>query len=145
MRIVGLLFVISIATASGATVGVARAADDNAPRTCADQATTKGLTGERRQTFLKTCRQGALAPARPTTGKSKSAQAKIITAPSGADRTKRSAACSAEARRRHLDDNQAKAFRLNCLASAAPVSATGGADRPPAPTAAKPGYDTLPR
>jgi hypothetical protein len=144
MRIVALLSLISIAAASGSTFSVAFAADDGAQRTCTDEANTKQLTGSERETFLRTCGQGALAPAKPTRDKS-TPQAKIITAPSGADRTKRSAECSAEARRRKLTKNQAKAFRLNCLASAAPVAATGGADRPPIPTPSKPGYDTLPR
>ncbi len=145
MRILALLYIVSIVAITGSPVSGAWAADDNAPRSCADEANTKKLAGAERETFLKTCHQGALAPATPTHDASHSAQAKILTAPSGADRTKRSAACTAEAHRRKLDDNQAKAFRLNCLASAAPVSDTGGADRPPVPSKSKPGYDTLPR
>ncbi len=145
MRMVALVSFVFIAIASGLTVGHAFAAEPGGARSCADEADIKKLSGADRQTFLKTCGQGALAPATPTIKKPGSVQDKILTAPSGADRTKRSAACSAEAGRRKLDDNQAKAFRLNCLASAAPVRATGGADRPPVPTKDKAGYDTLPR
>ncbi len=86
----------------------------------------------------------AMAPATPTRDKG-TPQARIVTAPSGQDRTTRSKACTREAKRRKLDPNAAKAFRLSCLASAAPVSAVGGQTRPTTPTPSKPGYDTLPR
>ncbi len=145
MKAVSLLIVVSIAVAWNTTPRLASADEMSSTRTCTDEANTKHLTGKSLQTFLRTCRQGALAPAKPASGEDRSPQAKLITAPSGADRIQRSADCTAEAQRRRLDDNQAKAFRLNCLASAAPVAATGGADRPPVPTPSKPGYDTLPR
>jgi len=117
---------------------------DDRSRSCADEADKRGLQGGARETFLKTCGQGALAPAGPTRDQG-TAQARILTAPSGQDRTVRSRDCTSEAKRRKLAPNAAKAFRLSCLASAAPVSATGTATNPPTPTASKPGYDTLPR
>jgi hypothetical protein len=117
---------------------------DDPTRSCTDEADKRGLSGDARDTYLNTCRQGALAPATPTQDKG-TAQARILTAPSGQDRTTRSKACTREAKRRKLSPNAAKAFRLSCLASAAPVSATGTTTHPPTPTPSKPGYDTLPR
>ncbi|HVY34247.1 MAG TPA: hypothetical protein VG960_07475 [Caulobacteraceae bacterium] len=140
-----LIVACSFAFLAAAGFGAAHAGPTNDPsRSCADEAHKRGLEGEARSSFLKTCDQGALAPTHPTQDKG-TAQARILTAPSGLDRTQRSQACTREAKRRKLSPNAARAFRLSCLASAAPVAATGTMTHPPKPTPSKPGYDTLPR
>jgi hypothetical protein len=138
-----VLFSVVCLTLSSAGAALAGPTDDPS-RSCTDEADKRGLSGDARDTYLNTCRQGALAPTTPTRDKG-TPQARILTAPSGQDRTTRSKACTREAKRRKLSPNAAKAFRLSCLASAAPVSATGTATHPPTPTPSKPGYDTLPR
>jgi hypothetical protein len=112
---------------------------------CTVQARNKKLTGHARTAFLKSCQQGALATTKPTYGAHASASAKVLTAPSGADRNTRSAQCSAEAVRRHLPEIQAKEFRLSCLATAGPVQEGEDQTQAPKPSPAKPGLDTLPR
>ncbi len=143
MKPVVVLFSLAFLAATGCGAAHAGPTDDPS-RSCVDEADKRRLSGDERDRFLQTCRQGALAPTRPTADKG-TTQARILTAPSGQDRTTRSRDCTREAQRRKLRPNAARAFRLSCLASAAPVRATGTATHPPTPTPSKPGYDTLPR
>jgi hypothetical protein len=112
---------------------------------CSVQAHTKKLTGERREAFLKTCKEGALATVKPTLAADAGRSDRAITAPSGADRNKRSAQCSAESVRRHLPEIKAKEFRLSCLATAGPVQEAQDQTQAPKPAPAKPGLGQLPR
>ena len=112
---------------------------------CSVQARNKRLTGHARSTFLNSCQQGALATTKPTYGAHASPSARVLTAPSGADRNTRSAQCTAEADRRHLSEIKAKEFRLSCLATAGPVQEGEDQTQAPKPSHAKAGYDTLPR
>jgi hypothetical protein len=66
--------------------------------------------------------------------------AKAVTSPSGMDRTRRSADCTAEANAKGGTDNERKSIRLACLANAAPPASTGTPTRTPAPT---PSHDQL--
>lgn len=120
-------------------------AKDAAAKSCPDQADVKHLAGAERDIFLKTCAQGALAPARATAERTNSRSERALTKPSGVDRTVRSKQCSAEARRRRLDSTKARAFRLACLATAAPVRTTGTEQTAPAPSHAKDDLGVLPR
>jgi hypothetical protein len=115
------------------------------PAACSVQASKKGLTGHRRVAFLKTCKEGALATTKPTLDATTSRSARVITAPSGADRNTRSMQCSAEAQRRHLSEIKAKEFRLSCMATAGPVQESQDQTQAPKPSPAKPGLDTLPK
>ena len=144
MRILGVLSVVSLCAAPHAVFAAPGVATTKTTA-CAIQADKKDLTGHARSTFLKTCKQGALAPTTPTLGASASRSSQVVTAPSGADRDTRSEQCTAEALRRHLNENQAKEFRLNCLATAAPVRAAGTSTQTPKPSPAKAGLDTLPK
>jgi hypothetical protein len=81
---------------------------------------------------------GALTPTTPTTETQTTDGMAATTAPSGADRTVRSDQCNKEADKRGLKDNDRKAFRLNCMATAAPVSAAASPKEMPTPTHDKP-------
>ena len=112
---------------------------------CWAQADKKGLHGEARSTFHKTCVEGALAPASPTHHDAGSVSAKAVTSPSGVDRTERSNICAKEADAKTTDENKRKSIRLACMASAAPPAATGTPTHPPAPTPDKDQLGSLPR
>ncbi len=114
-------------------------------QSCAERAQQQGLEGKGRETFMTTCKNGSLAPKRPTTPAPESRSAEALTAPSGADRTTRSKQCNTEAARRGLKEEAMQAFRKSCLASAAPVTAIQTAHRSETPTPDKPKLDTLPR
>ncbi len=144
MRIPVLVAVAAVGAAPLVFVATPATAATKA-ESCSIQANKKQLTGENRSAFLKTCKEGALATTKPTVDPGESRLAKVITAPSGADRNKRSAQCSAEAARRHLSEIKAKEFRLSCLATAGPVSEGEDQTQAPKPAPAKPGLDTLPR
>ncbi len=89
---------------------------------CAATAKEQGLSGSRRAAFLRTCRKGPLAPAKPTAPTGSSQESQAVTKPSGVDRTVRAKQCAAEADRKHLADKDRSAFQLSCLATAGPVS-----------------------
>ena len=112
-------------------------------RSCARRADQQDLQGAARHRFLAVCVKGSLAPRERTHPAPRSLAAKAITQPSGVDRTVRSQQCDDEAARRGLHDSGLQAFRKSCLASAAPVSATGGKQRPPTPTPANSRLDAL--
>jgi hypothetical protein len=95
-------------------------------KACSDEATHQGLHGKSRSSFRATCMKGAMAPKTPTAPTGPGREANAVTKPSGVDRTTRSQQCSDEADRRKLQATARDDFRLACLASAAPVSATGG-------------------
>jgi hypothetical protein len=144
MRIPVFLAVATVCAAPLALIATPATAATKAA-SCSVQANKKDLTGHNREAFLKTCKEGALATTKPTVEAGESRSAQVITAPSGADRNKRSAQCSAEAARRHLSEIEAKDFRLSCLATAGPVSEGQDQTQAPKPAPAKPGLDTLPR
>jgi hypothetical protein len=112
-------------------------------KTCSDEATHQGLHDKPRADFRAKCMKGALAPRTPTAPTGPGREANAVTKPSGVDRTTRSQQCSDEADRRKLQTSEREAFRLSCLASAAPVSATGTREKPkPTPAIPKLGTET---
>ncbi len=110
-------------------------------KTCSNEATQQGLHGKDRSDFRATCLKGAMAPKTPTAPTGPGREANAVTKPSGVDRTTRSQQCSDEADRRKLQATARDDFRLACLASAAPVSATGALQNPK-PTKAIPKLGT---
>jgi hypothetical protein len=110
-------------------------------KACSDEATQQGLKGKPRSSFRAKCMKGALAPKTPTAPTGPGREANAVTKPSGVDRTTRSQQCSDEADRRKLQASARDEFRLSCLASAAPVSASGTRE-PPTPTKAIPKLGT---
>ena len=104
-------------------------------KSCTERAT--GLTAAERATFLRKCSKGALSPTHPTAPITGGPNAKAITAPSGVDRTTRSAQCSAEADRRGLKDNARADFRMSCLATAGPIKESESSTKSAAPSKAK--------
>ena len=121
---------------------LARSVHSAQSKTCKAEADRQGLTGKQRTAFNATCLKGSLTPGRPT-GLAKTSAAKAIVAPSGADRTTRSASCDAEAAKRGLADSAFQSFRKGCLASAAPVHTIETAQTPTRPTNAKPKIEGL--
>ncbi len=132
------LSIIALAAWCGLAVSAQAASTADTRAACGARADAKSLAGKPRDEFMATCQQGALAPAKPTSPTPPAPTARAITAPSGADRTVRSRECTAEAKRRGLPDTQKKAFRLSCLASAAPVSTIGSPEQAQRPVAEKP-------
>lgn len=112
-------------------------------KACSDEADHQGLQGKARARFRASCLKGALAPKTPTAPTGPGREANAVTKPSGVDRTTRSQQCSDEADRRKLQTSEREAFRLSCLASAAPVAATGTREKPkPTPAIPKLGTQT---
>jgi hypothetical protein len=134
------LFAFTLSAAAPATSEARQTAQS---KSCSLRATREGLRGQDRTTFLSTCMKGSLSPKTPTRLGPETAAAHEITAPSGADRTTRSAQCNTEAARRKLHDSGLQAFRKGCLASASPVSAIETAREPARPTPAKPKLENL--
>jgi len=137
-------FSVIATTLALATSSLAKPAESAQSKSCSAQATQKGLVGNESASFRATCLKGSLAPKAPTMPAAKSGAAvKAITAPSGADRTSRSAQCNAEAAKRGLHDSSFQSFRKGCLASAAPVASIESAKTPEKPTNAKPKIESL--
>ena len=105
---------------------------------CAAQMEKRAVAPADRQAFMAQCTKGALTPPKPPIATTPGSGAHAVVAPSGHSKTARSAQCNSEADKRGLQDRARAAFRLSCLASAAPVSAIGTATKSPRPTAAKP-------
>ncbi len=130
---------IGLVLAVSALTGVASAGAETAQSaSCSAQADKQSLSAADRQTFMARCVKGALAPPQPPIATTPGSGAHAVVAPSGHDKMVRSGLCNAEADRRGLHDRSRAAFRLSCLATAAPVRAVGTTTKPPAPTAAKP-------
>ncbi|MHB8285626.1 MAG: hypothetical protein ACYDD1_13230 [Caulobacteraceae bacterium] len=107
-------------------------------KACSDEADHQGWHGKDRTRFRASCLKGALAPKTPTAPTGPGREANAVTKPSGADRTTRSQQCSDEADRRKLATSEREAFRMSCLASAAPVAHTGTKEKPtPSPAIPK--------
>jgi hypothetical protein len=120
-----------------ASVGPVTAGTTAQAASCASQADHQSLTGAERQTFLAKCSKGAMVPAKPALPIRPGASAQSVVNPSGHAPVVRSQQCTAEADRRGLKDRERAAFRLSCLASAAPVKAIGASTTPTSPTPAK--------
>jgi hypothetical protein len=139
------LSVVGAALTAGAlaTAGSAWAAQESAQsKACWAKADSGKLHGEERTAFHARCMAGPLAPKVPSP-RARTEGARAIVAPSGADKTVRSGQCQDEANKRGLKDADYQAFRLACLASAAPAQATGSKTQPAKPTRDKPGLDNL--
>jgi hypothetical protein len=104
---------------------------------CVAQADRQSLAVADRRTFLAKCAKGAMVPAKPAMAIRPGASAQSVVNPSGHAPAVRSQQCTAEADRRGLKDRERAAFRLSCLASAAPVKAIGASTTPTSPTSAK--------
>ena len=112
-------------------------------KACSDEADHQGLHGKDRNRFRASCLKGALDPKTPTAPTGPGREANAVTKPSGVDRTTRSQQCSNEADRRKLQTSEREAFRMSCLASAAPVAATGTKEKPkPSPAIPKLGTES---
>lgn len=120
-----------------AGVGPAAAGTTAQVESCAAQADHQSLAGAERQTFLAKCAKGAMVPAKPAMPIRPGASAQSVVNPSGHAPAVRSQQCTTEADRRGLKDHKRAAFRLACLASAAPVKAIGASTTPTSPTSAK--------
>ncbi len=120
---------VALSAALGAS-GAALAAESAHSRSCYAQADNQHLTGAARTEFHRTCMKGALAPHHPTAPVHSMAAAAVV-APSGADRTTRSAQCNAEGNRRGLHGAKFSAFRKSCLATAGPVTEAGAGTMKP--------------
>lgn len=128
------LFLMTATLASAAPVMAGTTAQT---ASCTAQADHQSLTGGDRQTFLAKCTKGAMVPAKPAMAIRPGASAQSVVNPSGHAPAVRSQQCTAEADRRGLKDRERAAFRLSCLASAAPVQAIGASTTPTSPTSAK--------
>jgi hypothetical protein len=80
---------------------------------------------------------GVMAPSATHNPSSRTRSGNAVTAPSGQTPRRRSATCNREANRRHLTGSARQAFRLDCLATAAPATHAGAKTTPPRPTGAK--------
>jgi len=138
----GLVLLIAL-SAAGASPGVASATAQS--RACAVKADAQGLRGGARQDFEKVCIRGVRDPAVPLQTESRMGSAGAVTRPSGADPTTRSHQCNTEADKRGLTDSAREAFRLRCLATAAPAGTIGTSTTSPIPTASKDELGQLPR
>jgi hypothetical protein len=132
---------VSVCVLAGATSPALARPQTAQSKACSEEATHQGLRGKSRASFRVTCMKGAMAPKTPTAPTGPGREANAVTKPSGVDRTTRSQQCSDEADRRKLQASQRDAFRLSCLASAAPVSASGTREIP-RPTKAIPKLGT---
>ncbi len=81
---------------------------------------------------------GVMAPSASHNPTARTEGGAAMTAPSGSTPRGRSVACNREANRRHLTGSARQNFRLDCLATAAPVTHAGSHTTPPKPTHAKP-------
>ena len=126
---------LTLATVVGAGPVVSKTTPQAA--SCTAQADHQSLAGPDRQAFLAKCVKGAMVPAKPTMQTRPGSSAQAVVSPSGHDPAVRSRQCTAEADRRGLKDRDRAAFRLSCLASAAPVSAIGASTTPTSPTPEK--------
>lgn len=132
--------VASIAAVAGLpSAGVAQTGAQSAQmRSCNERAAQRGLAESDREAFMKQCMTGPMPATTSTLTPGARRPTREVTAPSGADRNVRSRQCSAEADRRGLHDSLRAAFRLKCLATAAPVRNVGTQAHDTAPTAVKP-------
>jgi hypothetical protein len=80
---------------------------------------------------------GVMAPSATHNPTARTAGGAAMTAPSGATPRTRSVQCNREANRRHLTGAARQSFRLDCLATAAPVTHAGTHTTPPKPTHSK--------
>jgi hypothetical protein len=135
------LFFAALALVTAPICGMAgaAAAASAQSRICSQEAVKRGLTGQEKTRFHATCMKGPLAPKHPTAPSGPGKEARAITAPSGADRTVRSKACTAEADKRGLTDKARKEFQLSCLATAGPVTEGETHNQPPKPAKEIPG------
>ncbi len=106
-------------------------------KACWAKADAQHIAKAERAGFHASCVKGALHPGGPTVPTGSTAWSHAVTAPSGETRDARSRRCSAEADKRGLTSSKREAFRLSCVASAAPAAATGTGTTPPAPSGAK--------
>ena len=129
-----------VATALFASSELANAAPESVQsKACYDKASAQNLHGASRKAFHRTCMRGALSPDHATAPTGPGKEARAITAPSGADRTVRSKACSDEADKRGLAAKDREAFRLSIMATAGPVTEAGIHSQAPQPAKAIPG------
>ncbi len=126
---------LTLAVMAGAAPVVGETTAQSA--SCAAQADRQSLAGADRQTFLAKCMKGPMVPPKPSMPTRPGSGARSVISPSGHDRLVRSRQCTAEADRRGLKEHDRAAFRLACLATAAPVGAVGASTTPTAPTPAK--------
>jgi hypothetical protein len=137
MRLIATSVSVFLAIASVAGAGSVSGATTAQSAACAAQADHQSLTGENRQAFVAKCMKGPMAPDKPSMPTRPGSGAQSVVSPSGHDRVTRSQQCTAEADRRGLKEHERAAFRLSCLATAAPVKAVGTSTTPPRPTPAK--------
>jgi hypothetical protein len=128
---------VVLAAASSATPGLA-ATESPQAKICAKSTQAKSLSGGAKKAFVQKCLHHPMVPQKSDLPKAQTTPAKAVTAPSGADKNVRFAQCSAEGDRRGLTDNARNAFRLSCIATAAPVTSIGASNQPPAPNNEKP-------
>ncbi len=126
---------LTLAVMAGAAPVVGETTAQSA--SCAAQADHQSLAGADRQTFLVKCMKGPMVPAKPLTPTRPGSGAQSVVSPSGHAPSVRSRQCTAEADRRGLADRERAAFRLACLATAAPVRAVGASTTPTSPTPEK--------